>query len=142
MKIKLGQALSSYLSLCVDVSLPLRQRLDALQKEFNLFGEQSSKSLEHPGIEGMSVNALQFEASVMDGPVINTRAGLYVYLNSMVGSALPSFTHGLTLFCSSARGPSISGRLHVTQLSHQPLRGQCISSQFYTIGFTSTLLRT
>lgn len=88
MKIKLGQALSSYLSLCVDVSLPLRQRLDALQKEFNLFGEQPSKSLEHPGIEGMDVNALQFEASVMGGPVINTRAGLDVYLNSMVGSAL------------------------------------------------------
>lgn len=34
----------------------------------------------------MNVNSLQFEASVMDGPVINTRAGLYVYLNSMVST--------------------------------------------------------
>ncbi|KAJ5179737.1 hypothetical protein N7492_002947 [Penicillium capsulatum] len=84
LKIKLGQALSSYLPLCVDVSLPLRQRLDALQKEFNLFGEQPSKSQEHLGIEGVNVSALQFEASVMDGPVINTRAGLYVYLNSIL----------------------------------------------------------
>ena len=81
LKIRLGQALISYLPLCVDVSLPLRQRLDALQKEFNLYGEPPSKQLDHTT---MNVNALQFEASVMDGPVINTRAGLYVYLNSMV----------------------------------------------------------
>lgn len=84
LKIRLGRALISYLPLCVDVSLPLRHRLDALQKEFNLYGEQLSKQLNHATIDGMNVNALQFEASVMDGPVINTRAGLYVYLNSMV----------------------------------------------------------
>ncbi|KAJ5133975.1 hypothetical protein N7526_005340 [Penicillium atrosanguineum] len=84
LKTKLGQALSSYLPLCVDVSLPLRHRLDTVQKDFNLYGEQSSKPLGHPAIDGMNVNALQFESSVMDGPVINTRAGLYVYLNSML----------------------------------------------------------
>lgn len=84
LKTKLGQALTSYLPLCVDVSLPLRHRLDALQKEFNMYGEQPSKQLDHSAIEGMDVHALQFEASVMDGPLINTRAGLYVYLNSMV----------------------------------------------------------
>lgn len=84
LKTKLGKAITSYLPLCVDVSLPLRHRLDSLQKEFNLYGEQSSKPLDDSAIGGMNVNALQFEASVMDGPVINTRAGLYVYLNSMV----------------------------------------------------------
>ncbi|KAJ5949659.1 hypothetical protein N7454_001243 [Penicillium verhagenii] len=84
LKQKLGQALSAYIPLCVDVSLPLRQRLDALQKEFNLYGEQSSKPLDHSGIDGLNVNALQFEGSVMDGPIINTRAGIYVYLNSML----------------------------------------------------------
>lgn len=84
MKTKLGQALSAYLPLCVDVSLPLRQRLDALQKEFNLYGDQASKPLDDAAIDGMNVNALQFEASVMDGPVINARAGLYVYINAMV----------------------------------------------------------
>lgn len=88
LKVKLGQALSSYLPLCVEVSLPLRQRLDALQKELNLFGVQPSKTLENPAMEAMNVNALQFEATVMDGPVINTRAGLFVYLNSMVRSLL------------------------------------------------------
>ncbi|KAJ5673987.1 hypothetical protein N7462_009426 [Penicillium macrosclerotiorum] len=84
LKTKLGQALSSYLPLCVDVSLPLRHRLDTLQKEFNLYGQQPSKSSNHPAIDGMNVNALQFESGVMDGPVINTRAGLYVYINSML----------------------------------------------------------
>ena len=73
--------------MCVDVSVPLRHRLDALQKEFNLYGQQPSKQLGHAEIEGMNVNSLQFESSVIDGPTINTRAGLYVYLNSMVISA-------------------------------------------------------
>ncbi|KAJ5113477.1 hypothetical protein N7456_002011 [Penicillium angulare] len=83
LKQKLGQALSAYIPLSVDVSLPLRQRLDALQKEFNLYGEQPSKTLDQ-SIDGINVNSLQFESSVMNGPVINTRAGLYMYLNSML----------------------------------------------------------
>ncbi|KAJ5907889.1 hypothetical protein N7495_000571 [Penicillium taxi] len=82
LKTKLGQALSDYLPLCMDISL--RHRLDAIQKDFNLYSEQTSKPLDHPAMEGMNVNTLQFEASVMDGPVINSRAGLYVYLNSML----------------------------------------------------------
>lgn len=83
LKIKLGQALSAYIPLCVQVSLPLRNRLDSLQKEFNLYGEAGSKALDSM-MDSMNVNALQFEASVMDGPVINSRAGLYVYINAMV----------------------------------------------------------
>ncbi|EAL90128.2 putative RNA polymerase II mediator complex subunit Nut1 [Aspergillus fumigatus Af293] len=84
LKVKLGQALSAYLPLCVEVSLPLRNRLDGLQKEFNLYGERVPKSLDVPMMENMNVNALQFEASVMDGPVINSRAGLYVFINAML----------------------------------------------------------
>lgn len=85
LRTKLGRALTAYIPLCVEVSLPLRQRLDALQKEFNLFGDQTSKQLDQSSMQSINVTSLQFEASVMDGPVINTRAGLYVYLNSMVG---------------------------------------------------------
>ncbi|KAJ5095275.1 hypothetical protein N7532_007566 [Penicillium argentinense] len=84
LKVRLGQAISSYLPLCVDISLPLRHRLDTLQKEFNLYGQQPSKQVDPSSLDGMNVNSLQFEASIMDGPVINTRAGLYVYLNSML----------------------------------------------------------
>ena len=75
--------MSGYLPLCIDVSLPLRHRLEELQKVFHLYPGQPSKALE-AGIDGVNVNALQFESSVMDAPVVNTRAGLYVYLNSMV----------------------------------------------------------
>lgn len=88
LKAKLGQALSSYLPLCIDVSLPLRHRLEELQKVFNLYPGQPSKALHGPTIDGVNVNALQFESSVMDGPVVNTRAGLYVYINSMVRFSL------------------------------------------------------
>jgi mediator of RNA polymerase II transcription subunit 5 len=90
LKVKLGQALSAYLPLCVEVSLPLRNRLDGLQKEFNLYGERATKSLDVPMMENMNVNALQFEASVMDGPAINSRAGLYVFINAMVGISFRS----------------------------------------------------
>ena len=51
---------------------------------FNLYPGQPSKALHGAAIDGVNVNALQFESSVMDGPVVNTRAGLYVYINSMV----------------------------------------------------------
>ncbi|KAL5338961.1 mediator of RNA polymerase II transcription subunit 5 [Aspergillus crustosus] len=84
LKIRLGQVLSAYLPLCVDVSLPLRNRLDGLQKEFNLYGQPPSKGLEVDMMGNVNVNALQFEASVIDGPTINSRAGLYVYINAML----------------------------------------------------------
>ncbi|PYH89710.1 mediator of RNA polymerase II transcription subunit 5 [Aspergillus ellipticus CBS 707.79] len=84
LKVKLGQALSAYLPLCVEVSLPLRNRLDSLQKEFGLFGEPASKTLDVSMMENVNVNALQFEDSVMDGPVLNSRAGLYIYINAML----------------------------------------------------------
>ncbi|OJJ03737.1 hypothetical protein ASPVEDRAFT_43233 [Aspergillus versicolor CBS 583.65] len=83
LKVRLGQALSACLPLCEDVSPPLRNRLDALQKEFNLYGQPPSK-LDVSMMDNVNVNALNFEASVMDGPTINSRAGLYVYINAML----------------------------------------------------------
>ncbi|KAL3471646.1 mediator of RNA polymerase II transcription subunit 5 [Aspergillus californicus] len=83
LKIRLGQALSAYIPICVDVSLPLRNRLDSLQKEFHLYGQPPSK-LEAGLMGNINVSALQFEASVIDGPNINSRAGLYVYINAML----------------------------------------------------------
>ncbi|KAL4937955.1 hypothetical protein BDV06DRAFT_64670 [Aspergillus oleicola] len=83
LKLRLGQAISAYLPLCDEVSVPLRNRLDGLQKEFHLYGQPPSKL--DVGLMGdVNVNALQFEASVIDGPTINSRAGLYVYLNAML----------------------------------------------------------
>lgn len=35
-------------------------------------------------MDGMNMQSLHFEASVLDGPGLNSRAGLYVYLNALV----------------------------------------------------------
>ncbi|KAJ0420789.1 mediator complex, subunit Med5 [Aspergillus carlsbadensis] len=83
LKVRIGRALSAYLPLCAEVSLALRNRLDSVQKEFNLYGQPPSK-LEVTMMDNVNVNALQFEASVIDGPTINSRAGLYVYVNAML----------------------------------------------------------
>jgi mediator of RNA polymerase II transcription subunit 5 len=48
-------------------------------------------------MDSVNVNALQFEATVMDAPVINSRAGLYVYINAMVFVAGFSFVALLTV---------------------------------------------
>lgn len=42
-------------------------------------------------MDNVNVNALNFEASVIDGPTINSRAGLYVYINAMVCIRLPCY---------------------------------------------------
>lgn len=94
---KLGQALNAYLPLCAGMSLPLRNRLDDVQKGFNLFGQPPPKSIDVSMMEGVGVNALQFEASVMDGPVINSRAGLYIYINAMV-----RHSQDIYLWCNSS----------------------------------------
>jgi mediator of RNA polymerase II transcription subunit 5 len=39
-------------------------------------------------MDGVHVNALEFEASVIEGPIVNARAGLYTYINSMVISGI------------------------------------------------------
>nr|Q5B503.2 RecName: Full=Mediator of RNA polymerase II transcription subunit 5; AltName: Full=Mediator complex subunit 5 [Aspergillus nidulans FGSC A4] len=82
-KIRIGQALSAYLPLCADMYPPLHNRLDGLQKQFNLYGQPPSK-LDVTMMDNVNVNALQFEASVMDGPTIHSRAGLYIYINAML----------------------------------------------------------
>ncbi|KAH8693155.1 putative RNA polymerase II mediator complex subunit Nut1 [Talaromyces proteolyticus] len=82
-KIPLGQALTTYLSSSAVISVNLRTRLDGLQKAYQLYGEPPSKEIDQM-MDGMNMNTLQFEASVIDGPVINSRAGLYVYINAML----------------------------------------------------------
>ncbi|OXV07966.1 hypothetical protein Egran_04270 [Elaphomyces granulatus] len=69
-KVKLGHALSVYLPLSGGVAPMLRNRLDSLQKDFNLYGEANSKSLGVTMMDGVHVNALEFEASVIEGPIL------------------------------------------------------------------------
>ncbi|QKX56374.1 uncharacterized protein TRUGW13939_03475 [Talaromyces rugulosus] len=83
-KIPLGHALTAYLSSSATISMNLRTRLDNLQKVYQLYGEPAPKDLDVQMMDGMNMDALQFEASVIDGPIINSRAGLYVYINAML----------------------------------------------------------
>ncbi|EDN09154.1 conserved hypothetical protein [Histoplasma mississippiense (nom. inval.)] len=81
---KLGQALSEYIPLCAGVSIPLRDRLEALQKDFNLYGHDGEKSLEDSMMENVNISALEFESNVLDGVIINSRAGPYIYVNALL----------------------------------------------------------
>jgi mediator of RNA polymerase II transcription subunit 5 len=69
--------------------LQLANRLELSQKEHDLY----DKSLTNVGGDagesaGLEVAALQLDA-VIDLPTLNTRAGLYVFLNSLVCSSFP-----------------------------------------------------
>lgn len=89
-KNRLAQAISAYMPICSEVSITLRNRLDTLQKGFNIFDSSGSKSLEDAMMEEVDASAMQFESNVIDGPVINSRAGLYIYLNALVSFQLSS----------------------------------------------------
>ncbi|EEQ83598.2 RNA polymerase II mediator complex subunit Nut1 [Blastomyces dermatitidis ER-3] len=81
---KLGQSLSEYIPLCGGVSIPLRDRLETLRKDFNLYGHDGEKSLEDAMMENVNISALEFESNVLDGSIINSRAGPYIYVNALL----------------------------------------------------------
>ncbi|EAS33065.3 RNA polymerase II mediator complex subunit Nut1 [Coccidioides immitis RS] len=80
----LGQALSSYTPICASYSLPLRNRLDSIQKDFNIYPSDSSKGLEESMMGDVNVAVLQFESNVVDIPTTSSRAGLYIYINALL----------------------------------------------------------
>ncbi|KAI5289410.1 mediator complex subunit [Ascosphaera aggregata] len=80
---KIGRALESYLLLCDQFSPPLRMRLESLQKEFNLL-DRDEKSLSESVMGALNVSVIDFEASIIDTPPVNSRAGLYIYLSAML----------------------------------------------------------
>lgn len=57
------------------------------QKQHDFHDKSVTMNGEVNGDAGLEVAALQLEA-VIDLPIVNTRAGLYVFLNSMVCAAL------------------------------------------------------
>ncbi|KAK2748758.1 mediator complex subunit [Myotisia sp. PD_48] len=80
---KLAKALTAYSQLCAGISAPLRNRIDQLQKEFDLFIKDEGKSDQEPSIEGINVSTLEFESNVVDTPALSSRAGLYIYINAL-----------------------------------------------------------
>ncbi|KAJ4357903.1 mediator complex subunit [Didymosphaeria variabile] len=79
-----AQALTTFIPFLAQTSIQISNRLEIYQKEHD-FNDKSSvgpngETNENSGLE---VAALQLEA-VIDLPQINTRAGLYIFLNSLL----------------------------------------------------------
>ena len=64
--------------------------LDYWQKQYGLHEDLPSQSLDI--LDGVDLGALSFQESVLDNAPLNTRAGLYIYLNALV--LLLEFTFG------------------------------------------------
>lgn len=84
-KKRISQGLSSYLEFGTGMSFQLRNRLATIQKDFNLYTE-GEKALQDSVMGGVNVSALEFESNVVDTPPINSRAGLFIYVNALVRS--------------------------------------------------------
>lgn len=62
-------------------SIQVADRLEMFRKMHDLYGEPS-ESLELPANDSADVQQLQLN-SIQDGHVINSRGGLYVYINAV-----------------------------------------------------------
>lgn len=76
-----AQALSTFIPFLSQTSIPIANRLEMGQKEHD-FHDKSFLNSNEDANES-AVVALQLE-TVTDFPLINTRAGLYVFLHSLV----------------------------------------------------------
>ncbi|OCL07249.1 mediator of RNA polymeras-like protein II transcription subunit 5 [Glonium stellatum] len=79
-----AQSLSQFIPFLSQTSLHVANRLELFQKEHGLLDDHGNDLNGGPGENGLDVAAtIQLEA-VMDLPPINTRAGLYIFLNSLL----------------------------------------------------------
>lgn len=79
-----AQAFSQFIQFLSQTSLQLANRLEISQKEHDFYDKSlSSVSGDTGESSGLEVAALQLEA-VLDLPILNTRPGLYIFLNSLV----------------------------------------------------------
>lgn len=76
--------------------MPLRARLGAIQKEFDLFTKESRKADQENMMEDSNVSIMEFESSIVNGPDISSRAGLYIYINAMVRNQYLSSSPDIT----------------------------------------------
>ncbi|KAF4314226.1 Mediator complex subunit Med5 [Botryosphaeria dothidea] len=80
----LSESLTFFIPHLNQSSLQLGDRLGMLQKQYSLTTDHASGGMhDGPGSHGLDVSVLQLE-TVMDLPIINTRAGLYVFINSLL----------------------------------------------------------
>ena len=70
-----------------NISLDLHERLDAVQKHFDLFDRASTPNMEPQSENSTQIDPLYFESTILDAIPVRTRAGLFVYFNAAVSSA-------------------------------------------------------
>jgi hypothetical protein len=80
-----AHALTTFIPFLAPTSIQIANRLEIYQKEHNFNNDKASAGTNGAANEnaGLGVAALQLEA-VIDLPQMNTRAGLYIFLNSLV----------------------------------------------------------
>ncbi|KAK8197736.1 mediator complex, subunit Med5 [Phyllosticta capitalensis] len=81
----LSESITAFMPHLSHASLPLADRLGMLQKQYALTDHGASAVDDGSANNGIDVAGLQLE-TVMDLPVINTRAGLYVFVNSLLAA--------------------------------------------------------
>lgn len=88
-------------------NIQLASALSYWQKHYQMQDALPQDSMELLG--GVDLGALSFQESVLDNEPMNTRAGLYVYLNAMVRSYISILTRVVQRFvpdcCSSVSDP-------------------------------------
>jgi hypothetical protein len=85
------------------VLMQLHERLDTVQKHFDLFDHAPNPSLESQTENPTQIDPLRFESTILDGIPVRTRASLFVYFNAAV-----SFESTILPFVSLIR--QLSGR--------------------------------
>ncbi|KAK8175814.1 mediator complex, subunit Med5 [Phyllosticta citrichinensis] len=81
----LSESITAFMPHLSQSSLQLADRLGMLQKQYSLSDHAANAVDDGSAHNGLDVAVLQLE-TVMDLPVINTRAGLYVFVNSLLSA--------------------------------------------------------
>lgn len=79
-----GGYLSTLIAQVSQTDMQLATELDFWQKQYDIRDDIPGQDLEL--LSGVDLGALSFQESVLDSTPLNTRAGLYIYLNAMVFS--------------------------------------------------------
>lgn len=83
------EALETALPLLSSISVQLHDRLDTIQKHFNLFRSEIARDVDDLMLQSQPMSdALQFEASISGKSNAHARASLYIYLNASVSFSL------------------------------------------------------
>ncbi|MCJ1244419.1 mediator complex subunit [Trapelia coarctata] len=79
-----GRALPPYIAMISRSNAELGQGLDILHKQSGLYNKSLAALVDDGVINGVDLNALTYQESILDTPLIVTRAALYIYLNAML----------------------------------------------------------